>query len=87
MTALGVRSVATLSDAELRQSAWGRVSATAARYGADARQTREALARWAQIDAARTAGDDLLALAEAVGIAPTLLRNAAAERAHRAGGA
>lgn len=87
MTALAVRSVATMSAEELRESAMGRVNAAAKKHGADSPQVRAALARWGRYVDAQPSPDDLLALAEAVGIAPTLLRNAAAERAYRAGGA
>ncbi|MCV2395963.1 hypothetical protein OEB99_16730 [Actinotalea sp. M2MS4P-6] len=85
MTALAVRSAASLSDANLRASAMGRVSAAAEKYGHDSPQVAQALARWARIDAARVEPDDLTALVEALGVSGHLLSNARAEREHRDG--
>lgn len=82
MTALAVRSAGSMSAQDLRESAMRRVSALAARHGADSPEVRAALTRWGRLLDARTATErDITALATAVGVAPALLTNATAERA------
>lgn len=64
-----VRRVSDMSAAELSASAMGRVSAVAAKYGADSPQVRDELARWGAMVDTRRAVDDPMALLTALGMA------------------
>lgn len=65
-TLVAARSATTTPHAELLASARHRIDQLTARYGADSPQVAAALKRWAQIIDQRTAGDDLMALADSL---------------------
>jgi len=65
-TYVAARGATNTPHAELVASARRRIDALTARYGADSPQVAAALKRWAGIVDQRTAGDDLMALADSL---------------------
>lgn len=61
-----VRSVASMSDAELRASAQSRLHDLALRHGADSPQVAAAVGRWGRVLDSRSTADDTMALVEAL---------------------
>jgi len=82
-TMTATRTAGAMSDRELRESAKRRLEALTARYGADSPQVSAMLARWALLDQARTANDDVAAITAALDDELTAVVDALGLAAHR----